>query len=48
MGLGQDQQQHPAVQSGGNSRGAGPMAVAVGVSDMWQMTGDMQHVKPDT
>ena len=33
MGLGQEQQRHPAVHTGGVSRG-GSKAVAVGVSDM--------------
>ena len=47
MGIGQDQQQHPSVLSGGLSRG-GSMAMAVGVSDMQQVTGDMQHVTHDS
>ena len=32
---------HPAVHNGGGS-------VAVGVNDMWQVTGDMQHATLDT
>ena len=37
MGLGEDQQQHPAKHSGGVSRD-GSVPVAVGVSDMLQVT----------
>ena len=28
--------------------GGGSMAVTVGISDMWQVTGDTQHMTPDT
>ena len=38
-GLGQDQEQHPAVRTGGVGMG-GSMAVAAGVSVMCQFTGD--------
>ena len=34
MGQGQDQQQHPAVYSGGVSRAGGSLAGAFGLSDM--------------
>ena len=54
MDQGQDQQQHPAVHSG-DLPGGGSIAVAVGVSDMRQVTGhiqhvtcDMRHLTPDT
>ena len=40
MGVGQDQQQHPAEHNGGVSRER-VVAVAVGGSDMCQVTGDM-------
>ena len=46
MGLGHDQQQHPAVYSGGVSRRSLGWSVAVG--DMWQVTGDRPHMTPDT
>ena len=34
LGLGQDQQQHSVVHTGGVSRGEGSMAAPVGVTDM--------------
>ena len=40
------QQQHPTVHSGGVTRRRA-VALAVGVSDMWQVTGDMWQVTPD-
>ena len=46
MGLGQDQQ-HPAVHTGGLVEG-GSVAVAVGISDMRQVTGDKRHMTVDT
>ena len=46
IGLGQDKQQHPAVHAE-ELAGGGSVAVAVGVSDMWQVTGDKQHITPD-
>ena len=42
MGLGQDHQQHPAVHTG-ELAGGKFMAVAVGISDRLQVTGDTQH-----
>ena len=38
---------HPAVHSG-ELAGGGSVVVAVGVSDMWQVTGDTQHLTTDT
>ena len=43
MDLGQDQQQNPAVYTGGGS-----VVVAVAVSDMWHVTCDPRHITRDT
>ena len=49
MDLGNDQQQPPTVEVGKLARG-GPVAVAVavGISDMWQVTDDRWHLTCDT
>ena len=47
IGLGTGQQQHPAVHTGQVSTEK-VLVVAVGVSGMWQVTGEMQHMKTDT
>ena len=38
---------HPPVHSGGSVAGRGSVAVAVGVSDRWQVTHDTQHMTHD-
>ena len=47
MGLGQDQQPHPAVYAGVVSKG-GSVAKSIGVIDMRHVTGDTLHVTPET
>ena len=47
LGLGQDEQKHLTVRTGEVSRGMS-VAVIVGDSDMWQVTGGMQHVTHET
>ena len=38
----------PTVHNGGVIAGGGSVAVAIGVSERWQVTRDMWHVTPDT
>ena len=47
MGLGQDQQQEPAVHTVGVDRGR-VRGVAVGVSVMCHVTGDTKHMTNNT